>query len=260
MMLPNSEPKANAEQDSLNFVKFTIGPECRNFEQEMNLKLLLPNERGRFFFEHNVDALLRGDFKSRMEGYHLGLMDGLFDRDDCLRKENMDPIGEENGGTVRTVPVNSMNLKALINQTTPPAAVTPPAKIGEPPARETDWLAIFAPLFDDATERLLLKERKAIEAILGKKWKPETATAAQREFYAGHDESVRFILCPILRSLAGSDDEAASFADWIAVRYCREAMREPFGPWAAGKAKLFMAGECRRAIANFKGIQNADAN
>lgn len=260
MMLPNSEPKANAEQDSLNFVKFTVGPECRNFEQELNLKLLMPSERGKLFFEHNVDALLRGDFKSRMEGYHLGLMDGLFSRDDCLRRENMDPIGEDDGGDVRTVPVNSMNLKALIGQTAPPAAVTPPAKIGEPPAREVDWLAIYGPLFDDATERLLGKERKAIDGIVFKHGATDKMNVAVKEFYAAYDDSIKFVLVPILRSLAGTDDEAENLADWIAVRYCRFASRESWPQWSKDKAKVFMAGECRRAVANFKGMQNANAN
>jgi hypothetical protein len=259
MMLPNAEPKANAEQDTLNFSTTEISPQCRNYEQELNQKLLLSTERDRLFIEHDVKALLRGDFKSRMEGYHFGLMDGLFDRDTCLQLENMDPLGEDKGGMVRTVPVNSMNLEALIGQTAPPAAVTPSAKIGEPPARVVDWIAVYEPLFADATARLLAKEKKAVEAMMGKARGHSDLDADIRAFYSGHDDAVRFVLGPIVRSVASEASEAAAFTEWTAERYCRAAHREPWPAWSGGKAAAFMTSVCRAAVENFKGVENGKA-
>lgn len=57
----------NVEQQDLHLVKHLIGQWARALEGEMNLKLF-----GRFnsnrYVEHNLDGLMRGDFKSRIEG------------------------------------------------------------------------------------------------------------------------------------------------------------------------------------------------
>jgi HK97 family phage portal protein len=57
----------NAEQQDLHLVKHLIGQWAEAFEGELNLKLF-----GRFnqsrYVEHNLDGLMRGDFKSRIEG------------------------------------------------------------------------------------------------------------------------------------------------------------------------------------------------
>jgi HK97 family phage portal protein len=254
LMLPNSEPRANVEQDSLNFVVWTIGPQCRNYEQEYNQKLLQPSERSSMFVEHNMDALLRGDFKARMEAYHFALGDGMVSRDDIARRENWNPIGEEAGGDVRTVPVNSMNLKALIGQTMPPAAVTPSAKIGEAPARAFD----LEPLFTDACDRLLAKERKAVEAIMGKSRSHSDMDADIRAYYAGHDDAVQFVLLPTIRAFGGADGEA--MARLIATRYCLRAVSTPWPEWSKGGARKFLRGEFRAAADIFKESVNVNEN
>jgi HK97 family phage portal protein len=57
----------NAEQQDLHLVKHLIGQWTAALEGEMNLKLF-----GRFsgarYVEHNLDGLMRGDFKSRIDG------------------------------------------------------------------------------------------------------------------------------------------------------------------------------------------------
>jgi HK97 family phage portal protein len=260
MMLPNAEPKANAEQDTLNFSTTEISPQCRNYEQELNQKLLSPSERPRIFIEHDVKAMLRGDFKSRMEAYHFGLTDGLFDRDTCLRLENMDPLGEERGGLVRTVPVNSMNLEALIGQTAPPAAVTPPAKIGEPPVRSIDWLAMYDPLFKDGGERLLAKETKAIDAMMGKSRSHSDLSGDIATYYHGHRDAVRFVFTPIVRSMATIREQADGWVERFAERYCAAAHAEQWPAWKSGKAAAMVAAECRAAIQYFKVSDNGNQN
>ena len=62
----------NIEQQSLEFVEYTLRPWLVRWEQELNRKLFPgPSEftASEFFVEHNIDGLLRGDFASRMTGY-----------------------------------------------------------------------------------------------------------------------------------------------------------------------------------------------
>ena len=58
---------SNAEQQDLHLVKHLIGQWAEALEGEMNLKLFGRGATGRYV-EHNLDGLLRGDFKTRMEG------------------------------------------------------------------------------------------------------------------------------------------------------------------------------------------------
>ncbi|ODS51366.1 MAG: phage portal protein [Agrobacterium sp. SCN 61-19] len=58
---------SNAEQQDLHLVKHLIGQWAEALEGEMNLKLFGRGNTSRYV-EHNLDGLLRGDFKTRMEG------------------------------------------------------------------------------------------------------------------------------------------------------------------------------------------------
>ena len=57
----------NAEQQDLHLVKHLIGQWAKALEDEMNLKFFGRNNNNRYV-EHNLDGLMRGDFKSRVEG------------------------------------------------------------------------------------------------------------------------------------------------------------------------------------------------
>ena len=46
----------------------------------------------------NVDGLLRGDYKSRMEGYAVGINNGFLCPNDVRRLEGFDLIPDEKGG------------------------------------------------------------------------------------------------------------------------------------------------------------------
>jgi HK97 family phage portal protein len=58
---------SNAEQQDLHLVKHLIGQWAEALEGEMNLKLFGRGNTSKYV-EHNLDGLLRGDFKTRMEG------------------------------------------------------------------------------------------------------------------------------------------------------------------------------------------------
>ena len=68
---------SNIEQQSLEFVKYTLDPWVVRWEQALQKALLLPQEKNEYFIKLNVDGLLRGDYASRMNGYAVGgRMDG----------------------------------------------------------------------------------------------------------------------------------------------------------------------------------------
>lgn len=91
---------SNIEQQSLEFVKYTLDPWVIRWEQSLQKSLLLPGEKGKYFIKLNVDGLLRGDYQSRMNGYAVGRQNGWFSANDIREMENMNPIPDEEGGNL----------------------------------------------------------------------------------------------------------------------------------------------------------------
>ena len=91
---------SNIEQQSLEFVKYTLDPWVIRWEQSLQRSLLLPGEKGKYFIKLNVDGLLRGDYQSRMNGYAGGRQNGWVSANDIREMENMNPIPDEQGGNL----------------------------------------------------------------------------------------------------------------------------------------------------------------
>ena len=91
---------SNIEQQSLEFVKYTLDPWVIRWEQSLQRSLLLPGEKGKYFIKLNVDGLLRGDYQSRMNGYAVGRQNGWFSANDIREMEIMNPIPDEQGGNL----------------------------------------------------------------------------------------------------------------------------------------------------------------
>jgi HK97 family phage portal protein len=100
---------SNTEQQDLQLVKHTIKRWVEAFEQEMNLKLF-GRGKSRYFVEMNMDGLLRGDFKTRMDGYAQGIQNGVLMPNEARRKENMpdDPAGNRLMIQGATVPIDTL--------------------------------------------------------------------------------------------------------------------------------------------------------
>ena len=88
----------NIEQQSLDFVTNTIRPWLVQIEQTMFQQLLTEEEQQKYFVKFNVDGLLRGDFRSRMNGYAIGIQNGFMSPNDVRQLEDMNLIPEELGG------------------------------------------------------------------------------------------------------------------------------------------------------------------
>ncbi len=91
---------SNIEQQSLEFVKYTLDPWVIRWEQSLQRALLLPGEKGKYFIKLNVDGLLRGDYQSRMNGYAVGRQNGWLSSNDIREMENLNPIPDEEGGNL----------------------------------------------------------------------------------------------------------------------------------------------------------------
>lgn len=89
---------SNIEQQSLEFVKYTLDPWVVRWEQTMYRSLLLESEKPAVFIKFNVDGLLRGDYVSRMSGYATARQNGWMSANDIRELENLDRISAELGG------------------------------------------------------------------------------------------------------------------------------------------------------------------
>ncbi|TCT14583.1 HK97 family phage portal protein [Natranaerovirga pectinivora] len=102
---------SNIEQQSLEFVKYTLDPWVIRWEQAMQKALLLPSEKNKYFIKFNVDGLLRGDYQSRMNGYAVGRQNGWLSANDIRELENLNRIPEEQGGDLYLINGNMTKLK-----------------------------------------------------------------------------------------------------------------------------------------------------
>ena len=102
---------SNIEQQSLEFVKYTLDPWVTRWEQAMARALLSPEEKKRYFFKFNVDGLLRGDYQSRMNGYATARQNGWMSANDIRELENLDRIPEEAGGDLYLINGNMTKLE-----------------------------------------------------------------------------------------------------------------------------------------------------
>ena len=102
---------SNIEQQSLEFVKYTLDPWVARWEQSIVRSLLSADEKTRYFVKFNVDGLLRGDYQSRMNGYAIGRQNGWMSANDIRELENLDRIPEEEGGDLYLINGNMTKFK-----------------------------------------------------------------------------------------------------------------------------------------------------
>lgn len=104
---------ANAEQQDLTYVKYTMLPIATNIEQELNSKLFSETNKTSstyYYTKFNANAFMRGDFKTRTEGYKTlwerGLITGNMVAD-------LEDWNHYEGGDERFVPMNMIPLSRI---------------------------------------------------------------------------------------------------------------------------------------------------
>ena len=98
---------ANTEQQDLHFVKHTIKRWVEQTEAEINLKIFGRNSRT--YAEFNVEGLLRGDFKTRMEAHATSIQNGIRTPNEVRDIENLEPMPEGDSLMIQgaTVPISA---------------------------------------------------------------------------------------------------------------------------------------------------------
>ena len=112
---------SNIEHSSIDFAVHTIRPWLVRIEQAMNRALFPDREKagspgGRHFYvQFNLDGLMRGDYKSRMEGYAIARQNGWMSANDIRELENQNPIPAEEGGDAYLCNGNMIPIKMAGN-------------------------------------------------------------------------------------------------------------------------------------------------
>ncbi len=112
---------SNIEQQSLEFVKYTLNPWVVRWEQSLTRALFTQAEKVRYFVKFNLEGLLRGDYESRMNGYATARQNGWMSANDIRELENLDRIPTEEGGDLYLINGNMLPLHqagAFANTTT----------------------------------------------------------------------------------------------------------------------------------------------
>ena len=102
---------SNIEQQSLEFVKYTLEPWVIRWEQSIQRTLLTQAEKSQYFVKFNLEGLLRGDYQSRMNGYATARQNGWMSANDIRELENLDRIPAEEGGDLYLINGNMLPLK-----------------------------------------------------------------------------------------------------------------------------------------------------
>lgn len=82
---------SNIEHQAIEFVQHTLGPWLNKWEEGFTRSMLGESNTG-VFVEYLVDALLRGDIKSRYEAYASGINSQWLAPNEVRKRENLNPL------------------------------------------------------------------------------------------------------------------------------------------------------------------------
>ena len=105
---------SNIEHQSIDFAVHCIRPWLVRIEQSVNRALFTENEKGRYYCQFNLDGLMRGSYKERMEGYAIGRQNGFLSANDIRRLENQNPIPASEGGDAYLVNGNMIPISQAL--------------------------------------------------------------------------------------------------------------------------------------------------
>ena len=96
------------------FHRLTLRPQLERIEQALMKRVLSSRQRAKgAIIEFNLDALLRASLKDRMDKYAKGVQNGIYNRNEPRKRENLPPF---EGGETFTAQVNLMPVDKLGQQ------------------------------------------------------------------------------------------------------------------------------------------------
>ncbi|WP_207392183.1 phage portal protein [Paracoccus nototheniae] len=136
---------ANVEQQDLSLIKHLLSQWAKAFEGELNLKLFGRNSSsvvGNRYVEHNLSGLMRGDFKTRLEGLARAIQTGQITPNEARELENRprheNPDANELLVQGATIVLGRAPAATPVTAVPDPNADTDPPTGDDPPAGETD--------------------------------------------------------------------------------------------------------------------------
>jgi len=151
---------SNIEHQSLEFVTYTMRPWLIRWEQAIQNTLFAVDE-GEYYAEFLVDAILRGDIKTRYDSYAVARNNGWLNSDEIRERENMNPIPDGKGQTYwQPLNMTELGTEPDTSKSTQDAPVA--ADDTEPGATETDSLEAFKPIAEELIRRCLVKRAKVL--------------------------------------------------------------------------------------------------
>lgn len=153
---------SNIEHQAIEFVTDCIRPWAVRWEQAIKRDLIIA--KGRFYAEHNLEALLRGDIKSRAEAYAILRRIKVLNADEIRKRENLNPIPDGSGQVYEN----------------PDIQVDQPSRTAAAMART---------FILDSADRLVRREQSAV-AKLWTAHQGEDRDREIRDYYIGHARAV----------------------------------------------------------------------
>jgi HK97 family phage portal protein len=139
----------NSEQADLWLSKHTTAPIARNSEGVIRRGLFLPSERRTHYAKFNLNAMQRGDFKTRTAGYSILIQCGVLSPNEARAFEDWNPYV---GGDEFRVPLN-----------TGPAGGEPDGDEAPANGWQSNDPKALAPLLADARQRILARHEQNTE-------------------------------------------------------------------------------------------------
>jgi len=143
---------SNIDKQDLFFVKHTIRPWLKRIEGAISRDLLGP---GKYFVKFNVDALLRGDIKTRTAAQQVQFTHGAITLNEWRAMENRNPIAGEIGDE-HFVPNNLIPAERILEEPEiQPEPADDPGEGGGMGGTDNEPEKIFLPIAADIAERLV---------------------------------------------------------------------------------------------------------
>ena len=116
---------SNIEQQSINFVIYTLMPWLVRHEQAIYRDLLSADERKTLFAKYIIEGMLRGDALSRYQSYQLAINNTILTPNEIRELEDRNPV---EGGDVLFTPLNMIELG---KEPPAPAPAQPPTQAAQ---------------------------------------------------------------------------------------------------------------------------------
>lgn len=202
----------NIEQQSLEFVTYSLGVWLKRIEGGINKDLIVESEQATLYAEHLVEGLLRGDIKTRYQAYNMAWRNSWMSADEIREKENMNPqpggLGAKYYAPLNMAPTDQVDEGDGVdgfNSLDPHTRRQALARRAASARRRIE--KSYRRVYKDVALRIIKRERadilRAAEKYLGER-SIEQLNDYLDGFYKEHPKYVTKNMSPVMEALAES--------------------------------------------------------